>query len=189
MICARWATTKTSPGTTRPRMIWFTTERRHQHFDFSGAAHLPGDQLHLQRLGGRLGETGKKYGPPAEAASGLNINATRLVEGRALSSNYNSFPVIGASRSENPVTFPPGRASVATKPEPTGSTTFTKMIGIVLVSQRECRGHRVECASNRSGRRSTNSFANTFIWSTFPVAQRTSIRRFVSSNPIPGAPG
>jgi hypothetical protein len=42
-----------------------------------------------------------------------------------------------ASMKTKPVTLPPGRARVATKPWPTGSDTITKTIGTVWVSR--CR--------------------------------------------------
>src|SRR5262249_16799734 len=47
------------------------------------------------------------------------------------SSRY--FPVMEGSKLTKPVMLPPGRDMLATKPWPTGSTMFPKMIGMVLV--------------------------------------------------------
>jgi hypothetical protein len=44
------------------------------------------------------------------------------------------LPAIVGSKLMKPVTLPPGRAQLATKPLPTGSATFAKMMGIVRVS-------------------------------------------------------
>src|SRR5258706_5169681 len=48
-------------------------------------------------------------------------------------SNSNHLPAIVGSRLMKPVTLPPGRGKFATKPLRTGSTTFTKMIGMARV--------------------------------------------------------
>ena len=45
----------------------------------------------------------------------------------------NHFPPIAGSKCMNPVTLPPGRARLATKPLPTGLPTSTNTIGIVRV--------------------------------------------------------
>src|SRR5580704_7427433 len=44
-------------------------------------------------------------------------------------SNCSHFPIIEGSRTPNPVTLPPGRARLCTKPDPTGSSASTKNDG------------------------------------------------------------
>src|SRR5438876_11941215 len=50
-----------------------------------------------------------------------------------MSRDSSHLPTIEASLSMNPVTLPPGRGKLATKPEPTGSVALAKMMGMVRV--------------------------------------------------------
>ena len=44
------------------------------------------------------------------------------------------MPAISGDKSDRPVTLPPGRARLATRPLPTGSVTVTKTIGMTAVA-------------------------------------------------------
>lgn len=59
-----------------------------------------------------------------------------------------------------PVTFPPGRARLATNPVPTGSPTTTVTIGMVLVTFFAARAAAVPGATIRSTLRLTSSVAS-----------------------------
>jgi hypothetical protein len=56
-----------------------------------------------------------------------------------------------------PVILPPGRARLATMPEPTGSTTLTKTIGTVRVACCSAATWGVVAATMTAGARVTNS--------------------------------
>ena len=75
-----------------------------------------------------------------------------------------------------PVTLPPGRDRLATKPLPTGSETFAKMMGMVRVCCSINAVMGVFCVRMRSGCSPTSSFANRCIKSASAAAQRASIR-------------
>src|SRR6516165_6554931 len=70
------------------------------------------------------------------AVSGSNMIAARLSLGAISESSSSHLPPIEASNVANPVMFPPGWLSAATKPLATGSLTFTMTIGIIRVSRR-----------------------------------------------------
>ena len=59
-----------------------------------------------------------------------------------------------------PVTLPPGRGKLATKPLPTGSETVAKMMGMVRVCCSSAAVVGVLCERMRSGCSATSSFAN-----------------------------
>ena len=75
-----------------------------------------------------------------------------------------------------PVTLPPGRGRLATKPLPTGSATFAKMMGMVRVCCSSAAVVGVLAERMRSGCSATSSFANRCINSASSAAQRVSIR-------------
>ena len=110
--------------------------------------------------------------------SGLNSIIARLTPGAIPVSNSNHLLAMDPSSELNPVMFPPGRGRLATNPEPTGSATTAKTIGIVVVSRFTAAVTGVESVKIRSGCRLTRSFANVRIRSVFAGAQRTSILRF-----------
>ena len=58
--------------------------------------------------------------------------AIRVRLGAISLSSSSHFPLRLYSNGVNPVALPPGRANLATKPAPTGSTTFTNTIGTVV---------------------------------------------------------
>ena len=69
--------------------------------------------------------------------------ATRASLGTASLSSSSRLPLSSLERSVRPVTFPPGRARLSTRPASTGSNTeFTMTIGIVLVASLAARIHR-----------------------------------------------
>src|SRR2546425_2330816 len=81
------------------------------------------------------------------------------------------------SKTTKPVTLPPGRGKLATKPEPTGSATVAKTMGMVRVCCRSAAVVGVVLERMRSGCSATSSFANRSIDSASAgVAQRVSIR-------------
>ena len=63
----------------------------------------------------------------------------------------NHLPTIGGSRLLKPVTLPPGRAILATKPEPTGSEAIAKTMGMVRVCCTSAAVVGVLCDRMRSG--------------------------------------
>src|SRR5262245_39399732 len=62
----------------------------------------------------------------------MTANRRRL--GRTSRKSSNRLPVRSVAWSDRPVTLPPGRARLATRPPPTGSLAAAKMIGIADVA-------------------------------------------------------
>src|SRR5215510_958745 len=75
----------------------------------------------------------RKYDPPPADACGLNRKPTRVIRGAIAMSNSTHFPVIDDSKLVSPVTLPPGRGKLATKPSPMGSDIDTNKIGMSRV--------------------------------------------------------
>src|SRR6516165_658548 len=67
------------------------------------------------------------------AAVGLNNIATLTTRGAISLSSSTHLPPSASSLAVKPVTMPPGREKLATRPLPTGSATVAKTIGIVRV--------------------------------------------------------
>src|SRR5207248_5655230 len=84
------------------------------------------------------------------AVAGLNRKATRLTRGAISLSSSSHLPDIVGSIKMKPVTLPPGCGKLATKPLPTGSVTFTKMIGILRVCCSSAAVAGVVCERTRS---------------------------------------
>jgi hypothetical protein len=80
-----------------------------------------------------------------------------------------------------PVTFPPGRARLATKPMPTGSDTATMMIGMVEVARRAAITGGVAQATMMSMLLRSSSVRIPGSRSKVSFGQRTSMRRFCPS--------
>ena len=89
--------------------------------------------------------------------------------------NSSHFPLRPYSKFVNPVVFPPGRARLATKPEPTGSTTATNTIGAERVACCNATTATLLLARMTSGASPTNSAAYPRKRSVSPSAQRVSI--------------
>ena len=71
--------------------------------------------------------------PAYSLGYGLNSIATRTMRGAICLSNSSHLPAIVGSVKMKPVTLPPGRAKLVTKPLPIGSATIAKTMGIVRV--------------------------------------------------------
>src|SRR6516162_3571847 len=84
----------------------------------------------------------KKYDPPPAAVWGLKRKATRVSSGAKSLSNSTHFPVIEDSKLVNPVTLPPGREKLATKPSPMGSDTTDRTADYAHRSGRQARTER-----------------------------------------------
>ena len=67
------------------------------------------------------------------AAAGLKTIATLATRGAISLSSSSHLPPSASSLTAKPVTLPPGRGKLATKPLPTGSATVAKTIGMVRV--------------------------------------------------------
>src|SRR5262245_54231427 len=66
--------------------------------------------------------------------AGLTSTATRFAVGTNARRSSSRFAVNSALKKLMPVTFPPGRARLATSPSLTGSAPVRKAIGIVVVA-------------------------------------------------------
>jgi len=98
---------------------------------------------------------------PMRELVGLNRTAIRRAPGSTVLSSWGRFPTVSSWSLENPVTFPPGRARLATRPIPTGSLTNMKTIGIVELAFLAASAGRVPLfAMIRSTLRPTRSAAN-----------------------------
>src|SRR6516225_3233582 len=91
------------------------------------------------------------------------------------------FPLISGARLDNPVMFPPGRARLATKPEPTGSLSNPMTTGIVTVASLAARVTVPPAVTMTSTLRLTNSAMSAESQSSFPSANRHSITMFFPS--------
>ena len=84
--------------------------------------------------------------------------AARATLGAICFSSPSHLPLMPYSTVIKPVTLPPGRAKLATKPAPTGSTTFANTIGTVRVVC--CMGYAAApLARSAAGAMATNSSA------------------------------
>src|SRR5262249_37056204 len=72
--------------------------------------------------------------PSCGFCSGLRMTPTRVTCGATSLSSSSDFPYLSNSPGAKPVMLPPGRARLATKPLPTGSVIWAKMIGRLRVS-------------------------------------------------------
>src|SRR6516164_301983 len=75
--------------------------------------------------------------PPVVAES--RSTATRAMRGANSFKSSNDFARRPNSWTENPVTFPPGRARLAIKPPPTGSVAAANTIGMARVTSSRAR--------------------------------------------------
>src|SRR5215467_7576539 len=80
-----------------------------------------------------------------------------------------------------PVALPPGCARLATSPDPTGSETARKTIGIVEVARRAARAEGVAQATMTSTLLSKTSEMRPGSCANEPFGQRTSMDRFFPS--------
>ena len=109
------------------------------------------------------------------------MTATRPSLGTISFRSSSCFPLISGARVDKPVIFPPGRARLATKPLPTGSSSNVMTIGIVEVAPLAgpvAVGPLVTMASTLSR---TSSAASAGSRSSFPSACRRSMTIFFPS--------
>jgi hypothetical protein len=86
--------------------------------------------------------------------------AARIRRGAISLSIASHLPTMLPSYNSSPVRLPPGRARLATKPEPTGSETKRNTIGSARLSRCSAVATGVVCAMITSGCRATSSLAS-----------------------------
>src|SRR5205823_4485158 len=110
--------------------------------------------------------------------------AKRVAPGTSSCSNCRRFPDSSIFIELIPVTLPPGRLKLATRPIWTGSAADTKTIGIVAVAALAASGPGVPPVAMIATRRRTRSAANAGKRLSWPSAQRYSTATFwPSTNP------
>src|SRR5712691_2591955 len=172
VTAARWAIKKESGIIMRPP---FGAAARAATTDSSSAASRTGAAIASTANDGAAALKGARKYSKYGAVAGLNRRAALARRGSICLSKPSHLPAIVGSRLMKPVTLPPGRGKLATKPEPTGSTTFTKMIGMTRVCRSTVAVPGVFCVTMRSGCSATSSLANRCIISASVVPQRTSM--------------
>ena len=103
------------------------------------------------------------------------------VLGIASLSISNLFVFSSGAKPESPVTLPPGRARLETKPAPTGSTETVITMGMVLVAPFAANGVGPPEVTIRSTFRRTSSAASSGRRSFFCSANRYSMVMFFPS--------
>ena len=93
---------------------------------------------------------------------GSRRSPTRTSLGTASLSISNLLVFSSTAKVENPVTLPPGRARLATRPSPTGSPTFVITMGMVVVALLAANTDTPAIATIRSTLRRTRSAASSF---------------------------
>ena len=115
-------------------------EGRDGALDLAASRTLTGLYFHPERR--RHGLDDAKLPSPADVAASRRT-AARVTPGAISLSSSSHFPLRLNSKDMKPVTLPPGRAKLSTKPAPTGSRDRRNTIGTV----------RVACSNGRHGRR------------------------------------
>jgi hypothetical protein len=116
-----------------------------------------------------------------EAKSGGSQCAVGAPRYRSSRSNSIRFPAVSGACPDNPVTFPPGRAKLATIPEPTGSPAVAKTMGMLDVACFAANVGTVLWVRMRSNFDLTSSAAISANRSLRPSAHRYSIFKFPPS--------
>src|SRR5947208_16647179 len=101
--------------------------------------------------------------------------ATRESLGTISFRSSSCLPLISGERVDSPVMFPPSRARLATKPEPTGSLSHAMTIGLVPVAPLAGRVAVGPLDRMTSTLRRTSSAARSGSRSNFPSAHRYSM--------------
>ena len=114
----------------------------------------------------------------ATRGSGAWSAATRVSFGRASLSSSNRFALSSKLSVVRPVTFPPGRARLATSPISTGRSASANTIGIVGVTRRTICVNPVPQTMITSGSSLTTSAARAPYRSALPSAYRYSTAIF-----------
>ncbi len=110
--------------------------------------------------------------------TGFHNTATWDIEGSAVLRSSSRLVTRSKLKSDNPVTFPPGRARLATRPVPTGSPAFPMTTGMVLVALFAARAAGVPSVTSTSVLRRTSSAASLGRSSNLPAAYRWSMTMF-----------
>ena len=113
--------------------------------------------------------------------SGARRNPTRASLGTASLSISSLLVFSSVAKVESPVTLPPGRARLATKPTPTGSPALVITMGMVVVAFLAANAGRVPATTIRSTLRRTSSAASSGRRSGFSSANRYSMVIFFPS--------
>src|SRR5262249_47826471 len=92
------------------------------------------ENLKLQPDGGAASCTIRNWDSVDEALAGLRSTATRTALGTKSCRSRGRFAASPALKKLIPVTLPPGRARLATRPSLTGSSPMPKTIGVVAVA-------------------------------------------------------
>ena len=106
---------------------------------------------------------------------------TRASLGTASLSISSLLVFSSVAKLENPVTLPPGRARLATRPSPTGSAAFAITMGMVVVAFFAANAGGPPVATIRSTLRRTRSAASSGRRSSFCSANRYSMVIFFPS--------
>ena len=114
--------------------------------------------------------------PPANRRS-----PTRASLGTASLSISSLLVFSSGAKLESPVTLPPGRARLATRPAPTGSPAFAITMGMVVVALLAANAAAVPATTIRSTLRRTRSAASSGRRSFFCSANRYSMVIFFPS--------
>ena len=113
--------------------------------------------------------------------SGDRRSPTRASLGTASLSISSLLVFSSSAKLESPVTLPPGRARLATKPAPTGSPAFVITMGMVVVALLAANAAGVPETTIRSTLRRTRSAASSGRRSGFCSANRYSMVIFFPS--------
>ena len=134
------------------------------------------------------------FTPNPSAASSVSLNdwalpgwievpntATRESRGTTSFRSSSRFPLSSGDRVDSPVIFPPGRARLATNPEPTGSLSNPMITGMVVVAFLAALVSAGPPVTISSTLRRTRSAARSGSRSKFPSAHRYSMTMFFPS--------
>src|SRR5262249_48683539 len=147
----------------------------HDALDLACIAYAEGTQLHPQRR--RHGLDSPQL-PDARGDGGIANTATRVTWGAISLSSSSHLPLMPNSNIIKPVTLPPGRARLSTKPAPTGSGVPVNTIGTVRVACSSDGTTAPPTARMTSGASATNSDACLRKSSGSPAPQRFSPMAF-----------
>ena len=107
--------------------------------------------------------------------------ATRESPGTISFKSSSRFPLLSGARVDKPVIFPPGRDKLATKPVPTGSSSWVMTMGTVVVAFLAGRVAASPPVTMTSTFRRTSSAASAGSRSKFPSLPRHSMIRLFPS--------
>ena len=142
----------------------------------------------------RLTSHGKHLDFNAGAASWISLSRNRLAgfrvehdrhagrRGNDLLQDFQSFDHIPALKSDKPVTLPPGRARLATRPVPTGSAALVMTMGMARVAFFAACAAGAPETTRRRGLRPTSSAARAGSLSNWPSRESCSMEMFRPSS-------